>query len=131
MVRKFALMAVVGLTVLGLADGPVQAQGIDPIQTRQTALDLLAGTFSGVNAVPDLFEDPQVAARGALVEVPLPYGRAGTWTLPNSPLRLSGTPASVGQRMPEYGEHTDDVLSVWLSLGAEEIARLRTSGAVG
>lgn len=51
MVRKFTMMAVVGLTVVGLAGGPVQAQGIDPIQTRQTALDLLAGTFSGVNAV--------------------------------------------------------------------------------
>ena len=121
--------------VANVDDLEEQIRAVFATRTVQDWIELLresgAGSFSGVNAVPDLFEDPQVAARGALVEVPLPYGRAGTWTLPNSPLRLSGTPTSVGQRMPEYGEHTDDVLSVWLSLGAEEIARLRTSGAVG
>jgi cytochrome c556 len=31
--------------------GAAQAQGINPIETRQTGLDLLAGTFAGVKAV--------------------------------------------------------------------------------
>ncbi len=47
MIRKYMLAAV---TILSLG-GAAQAQGIDPIQTRQTGLDLLAGTFGGVNAV--------------------------------------------------------------------------------
>jgi cytochrome c556 len=40
------------LTVMILAvGGAAQAQGIDPIQTRQAGYDLLSATFSGVKAV--------------------------------------------------------------------------------
>lgn len=51
MTGKFALAAAV---VLGMAPGMIggaQAQAVDPIQTRQVGLSLLAGTFSGVRAV--------------------------------------------------------------------------------
>jgi len=47
MTRKLALIAALVLAVGGAA----RAQGIDPIQTRQAGLDLLAGTFAGVKAV--------------------------------------------------------------------------------
>jgi cytochrome c556 len=47
MMRKLALAATMVLAVGGAA----QAQGINPIETRQTGLDLLAGTFAGVKAV--------------------------------------------------------------------------------
>ena len=98
-------------------------------------LDMLrdagVGSFSGVNAVADLFRDPQVAARKGLVEVALPYGREGSWSLPASPLRLSRTPAQPPRRMPEYGEHTDEILGRWLALDAGAIGRLRAEGAVG
>ena len=43
-----AMVLVVGGTVVG---GSAFAQGIDPIQTRQTGLDLLAGDFAGIKAV--------------------------------------------------------------------------------
>jgi len=39
-----------GIGGMGLG-GTALAQGIDPIQTRQAGLDLLAGTFGGVKAV--------------------------------------------------------------------------------
>jgi cytochrome c556 len=47
MTKKLALVAAMLLAVSGMA----RAQGIDPIQTRQTGLDLLAGTFAGIKAV--------------------------------------------------------------------------------
>ncbi len=46
MTKKLALV-----TALLLAVGGAAQADIDPIQTRQTGLDLLAGTFAGVKAV--------------------------------------------------------------------------------
>jgi CoA:oxalate CoA-transferase len=114
----------------------LEAALIETLQTRPVGewLDLLqrsdAGSFSRVNGIPDLSSDPQVVAREMLVEVPLPYGKAGAWTVPASPIHLSKTPARSPERMPGYGEHTDEVLASWLSLEAEEIAGLRGRGAI-
>lgn len=83
-----------------------------------------------VNAIADLFEDPQVAARGMLVDVPLPYGKAGSLTLPNSPIHLSGTPAEVKRPMPEHGGHTREILGSWLGLDDAAIDGLRDGGVV-
>ena len=83
-----------------------------------------------VNSVADLFDDPHVAAREMLVDVPLPYGLPGTLKLPNSPMHLSGTPPQVGEPMPEHGGDTTSVLESWLGLAAPEVERLRSSGAV-
>jgi cytochrome c556 len=47
MIKKLALAAAMVLAAGGIG----RAQGIDPIQTRQVGLDLLAGTFAGVKAV--------------------------------------------------------------------------------
>ena len=89
-----------------------------------------AGSFSRVNTIADLFDDPQVAARGMLVELPMPYGLAGSLTVPNSPLRLSGTPAVAGNTMPEHGADTDAVLARALGLSSDELARLRRAGTI-
>jgi cytochrome c556 len=47
MTKKLVLIMAVVLAIGGTA----QADGIDPIVTRQAGLDLLAGTFAGVKAV--------------------------------------------------------------------------------
>jgi crotonobetainyl-CoA:carnitine CoA-transferase CaiB-like acyl-CoA transferase len=83
-----------------------------------------------VNSVADLFEDPHVAAREMLVDVPMPYGKSGTLKLANSPMHLSGTPAVVGRTMPEHGGDTDSVLQAWLGMEAEEVESLRLRGIV-
>jgi len=83
-----------------------------------------------VNSVADLFEDPHVAARNMLVDIPMPYGKPGTLTLPNSPLHLSATPTVVGAPMPEHGGDTEDVLARWIGVGAAELADLRKRGIV-
>jgi CoA:oxalate CoA-transferase len=83
-----------------------------------------------VNTIADLFEDPHVAARNMLVDIPMPYGLPGTLTLPNSPLHLSKTPTQVGASMPAHGGNTNEVLGAWLGMTEAEIGDLRSTGAV-
>ena len=91
---------------------------------------MTACSVGKVNTVADLFEDPHIAARNMLVDIPMPYGKPGTLKLPNSPVHLSGTPTVVGRTMPGHGGDTDDVLSAILGLEAAEIHSLRQSGAI-
>lgn len=83
-----------------------------------------------VNTIADLFNDPHVAARNMLVDIPMPYGKPGTLKLPNSPIHLSETPTQVGKPMPEHGGDTEDVLQTWAGLQPDEIARLRAEGVI-
>lgn len=55
----------------------------------------------------------------------------GTLPLVASPLKLSRTPVAEPVAPPLLGEHGDHVLVDILGLGAEEIAALRASGAIG
>ncbi len=73
--------------------------------------------------------DPQLAARGHFVGVPTPEG--GTVRLDGPAVHLSDTPATVSGPGPLLGEHTDQVLSGVLGLGAGEIAALRAGGVIG
>ena len=84
-----------------------------------------------VNTIAALFDDPHVAAREMLIQIQIPDADEGeTMTLPNSPMRLSGTPTVVGKPMPQYGEDTDEILQSWAGLGATEIHQLREAGVV-
>ncbi|MFM7140482.1 MAG: CaiB/BaiF CoA transferase family protein [Alphaproteobacteria bacterium] len=90
---------------------------------------LLRGTVpcAPVLSVAEALADPQVAARGMLVEVEHPvFGR----------LRETGTPIRMGggraplRRAPRLGEDTDDVLARLGGLSAAEIDGLRRRGIV-
>jgi CoA:oxalate CoA-transferase len=83
-----------------------------------------------VNTIADLFDDPHVAARNMLVDIPMPYGKPGSLKLPNSPLHLSGTPTVVGRSMPEHGGDTGEVLGAWAGMLAPDIADLRARGVI-
>ena len=98
---------------------------------RTTAewVDLLRGVVpcAPVQGVSDALADPQVAARGLLVEVDHPtYGR----------LRETGTPIRMGggrapaRRAPRLGEDTDDVLARLGGFSRGEIDDLRRRGIV-
>jgi crotonobetainyl-CoA:carnitine CoA-transferase CaiB-like acyl-CoA transferase len=55
-----------------------------------------------------VFADPQVVARGMVVDTDHPtLGRLKTL---GSPIKMSATPADVGRAAPRLGEHTVDVL---------------------
>ena len=103
----------------------------EQFRTRTTAawLDALRGRVpcAPVNTVAQALEDPQVLARGMIVEVEHPVW--GT-------LRETGNPIKTGvaeqrhQPGPTLGGDTDAVLSEVLGFDAAEIADLRATGAI-
>jgi crotonobetainyl-CoA:carnitine CoA-transferase CaiB-like acyl-CoA transferase len=94
-------------------------------------LDLLeaAGVPNGpINDLAQVFEEPQVKARGVRIELDHPV--AGQLPLVASPMRFSGTPLEYKLAPPVLGEHTDAVLAGLLGKSEAEIARLRSAGIV-
>ena len=88
-----------------------------------------AGVPNGpINDIAQVFEEPQVKARGVKIE--LDHAAAGKLPLVASPMRFSGTPLEYRLAPPLLGEHTDQVLKEFLKLDAAAIARLRSDGVV-
>ncbi len=87
-----------------------------------------AGVPSGpVLDLEQVFADPQVLARGMLVEMPHP--ELGTFKTTGLPVKLSSTPGRIARRPPLHGEHTEEVLR-GCGLSAPEIERLREDGVI-
>jgi crotonobetainyl-CoA:carnitine CoA-transferase CaiB-like acyl-CoA transferase len=103
-------------------------------RTRAEAADELgrAGIAAGpCLTAPEVVDDPHVAARAMLVEVPRTDGVVAPVLVPGNPVKLSGVAEGPEERVPWLGEHTDGVLSDELGLTSAEIAALRADGAVG
>lgn len=81
-----------------------------------------------IQTIDQVFADPQVLARGMLVE--LPHPTAGAVRLAGSPLKLSRTPVQLTEPPPLLGQHTDEVLATYLGYSVEKIARLREEGVI-
>jgi crotonobetainyl-CoA:carnitine CoA-transferase CaiB-like acyl-CoA transferase len=123
-----------------LADDPRFATNPSRVRNRDTLVPILAamvrergkhawlaaleaaGVPCGpINDLGEVFEDPQVVARGMQVELPHPTG--AKVRLVASPIRMSATP-------PMLGEHTDSVLGELLGYDEARIAQLRASKAI-
>jgi crotonobetainyl-CoA:carnitine CoA-transferase CaiB-like acyl-CoA transferase len=90
-----------------------------------------AGIAAGpVNTAPDVIDDPHVAARHMLVEVPRTDGEP-PYLMPGNPVKLTKVAEGPETRVPWVGEHTDDVLRAELGLDDAALARLRTDGVIG
>ena len=88
-----------------------------------------AGVPNGpINNIAQVFEEPQVRARGVKIE--LEHAAAGKLPLVASPMRFSGTPLEYRLAPPLLGEHTDEVLRGLLGKSDAEIARLRAEGVL-
>lgn len=93
------------------------------------ALMETSGVAAGrVYRAPDMLDDPQFAARDAIVEVPHPV--FGAVKMQNAFPRLTGTPGSVRWPGPALGEHTDAVLTERLGMSTDEISGLRERGVI-
>ncbi len=88
-----------------------------------------AGVPNGpINNVAQVFEEPQVKARG--IRLKLPHPVAGEVDSVASPMRFSGTPLSFERAPPLLGQHTDEVLRGLLGKSDAELVRLRADGVV-
>ncbi|MBV9812276.1 MAG: CoA transferase, partial [Acetobacteraceae bacterium] len=82
-----------------------------------------------INTLEQVFADPQVQARGAVVTMPHATAPDGVKVIAN-PVRLSGTPPDYRIPPPTLGEHTDAVLSDLLGLSAGDVAALRAERVI-
>ena len=86
-----------------------------------------AGVPNGpINNLQQVFEEPQVLARGMKIE--LEHAAAGKVPLIASPMKFSGTPLEFRTPPPVLGQHTDEVLRSLLRLDDAAIAKLRADG---
>src|SRR5258708_3585653 len=100
-------------------------------RTKREWLELLeaAGVPNGpINDVAQVYEEPQVKARGVRIE--LEHAGAGKLPLVASPMRFSETPVEPRLAPPLLGQHTDEVLRGLLAKSDAEIARLRAGGVI-
>ncbi|WP_313302715.1 CaiB/BaiF CoA-transferase family protein [Diaphorobacter sp.] len=81
-----------------------------------------------INTVQDVFDDPQVKARG--MQRSMPHPQAGDVPIVASPIRLSDTPVAYRRAPPQLGQHTDDVLAKHLQMDEQELAHLRQIGVL-
>ncbi|XLZ72687.1 CaiB/BaiF CoA-transferase family protein [Massilia sp. SR12] len=77
-----------------------------------------------INDLHDVFQNPQVQARGLVMEAPHPT--AGKVKLVRSPMRLSASPAETQVAPPLLGQHTEEVLREVLGHSDADIAALRS-----
>ena len=79
--------------------------------------------FCVVNSVNDLPDDPQVIANDYIVDFDHP--RHGPTKVQGMPVKLHETPGEVRFPAPEFGEHTEQVLTEILGYSWEKVAELR------
>jgi crotonobetainyl-CoA:carnitine CoA-transferase CaiB-like acyl-CoA transferase len=83
---------------------------------RFTRADLLAKLQAvqvpagPINALADVFADPQVVHRGMKIDMPSPAAVGGTLPGLRTPITLDGARMASGRPSPRLGEHTQDIL---------------------
>ncbi len=79
--------------------------------------------FTVVNSVNDLPDDPQVKANDYVVDFEHPAH--GPTPMLGIPVRLRETPGSIRSAAPEFGQHTEEILTDLLGYSWDEVADLR------
>ncbi|RLI07986.1 hypothetical protein DRO42_07160 [Candidatus Bathyarchaeota archaeon] len=100
-------------------------------KTRKEAFEFLADVGMPVAPIYDAHEsmtDPHLVARGTFVQVEHPA--AGTYTVPNFPVRFSETPGRVTHAAPMLGQHTEEILTNLLGYTREQVEKLEKAGTI-
>ena len=140
-----ALCGAIGLPAL--PDHARFTRNRDRVAHREVLVPLLEGHFAqrpvafwiaaihaagvpvgAINDVQSALAEPQVQARGMVVDLPHPLRRG--FRMVGSPINLSDTPVQYRRPPPMLGEHTNEVLRRVLGLPDADIASLRARGAV-
>ncbi|MGH6786938.1 MAG: CaiB/BaiF CoA transferase family protein [Novosphingobium sp.] len=111
--------------IAALADAIAQRRA-DELVAAMEAAGLPGGK---VNDVPTILADPHVAARGQIGEIARDDGTPVRFL--GYPAKFSATPPNYRRAPPRAGGDTADVLGEELGLGSEEIALLKSVGAIG
>jgi crotonobetainyl-CoA:carnitine CoA-transferase CaiB-like acyl-CoA transferase len=129
------------------ASDPRFAKNVDRVRNRDTLVPMVAAAILArsqrawlealeragvpcgpINAMDQVFADPQVIARGMRIDLPHPL--AGTVPQVANPLRYSATPIAYERAPPLRGEHTAAVLRERLALADAAIAALTARGVI-
>jgi formyl-CoA transferase len=78
-------------------------QTVDSLLERLVAAGVACGR---VRTIEDVLADPQLAARGMLLDLAIGEGSV---TVPGNPVKLSDTPALPTEPPPALGQHTEEV----------------------
>jgi len=106
---RFATGQARGVNVAALSDA-IQAEMVKKSTAEWLAAFQSVGMPCGpIRSYDEVVEDPHVAAREMLIDLPHPNGQP--IRVPGMPIKMSGTPAKVGRRPPMLGEHTEEVLT--------------------
>ncbi|KAI1090912.1 CoA-transferase family III domain-containing protein [Rostrohypoxylon terebratum] len=84
--------------------------------------------YAAVNDVQGALNHEHTKARNMVVEIN--HEQCGPIKLVNTPVKYSESNPSVRTAPPTLGQHTDEILSDILGLGADEVAALKEKGAV-
>jgi len=101
-----------------------------PSQYWLTELERLTIGCGPINTIDQVFADPQVQARGMVINMAHPAMGGGEVPMVASPLRFSETPVSYRHAPPVLGADTEEVLREVLDLDDGELERLRTEGVI-
>jgi len=97
--------------------------------TKEEAMTLISGVGVPAGAVFDTMElqnDPSFEQRGIMQVM---QHANGPFKMPTWPVRVDGETVRI-KPSPRLGEHSAEVLSSWLGVGAEEIAALKKDGVL-
>ena len=130
-----------------LARDPLFATNGKRVENRAVLVPLLSGIFAQrtthewvealegagvpngpINNIQQVFEEPQVIARG--MKIALDHPLAGTAPSVASPMRFSATPLEFKAPPPTLGQHTDEILRDMLDMSVADIAQLHAAGIV-
>ncbi|GGF58177.1 formyl-CoA transferase [Azorhizobium oxalatiphilum] len=117
-------------------DADVAERRVRPILERwfsnytKAELEEMAGDvipMSAIKNIKEVVEDPHIAARNMIVNVPV---GAQMVRMFGQPVKLSGAPEGDFAKAPDVGEHNLEVYARLAGLSREEIERLQASGVI-
>lgn len=83
--------------------------------------------LSAIKTIAEVVEDPHIAAREMIVDVPMGEQLVKMFGLP---IKLSGMDNIRYEKAPSPGEHSARILTELLGVSPEEVARLKDQGAI-